>query len=96
MLLGCLGRVSYSTRLAWLYHRALFPLNESIGTILKQKILLNAEDALSLASKFKLRCLFNAFERIVVVNAECTPQPPLNGALLPWGEFHSGLGTLEL
>ena len=21
---------------------------------------------------------------------ECTPHPPLNGALLPWGEFYSG------
>ena len=29
------------------------------------------------------------------MNAKCTPHPPLNGALLPWGEFHSGLGTLE-
>ena len=25
------------------------------------------------------------------MNVEFTPHPPLNGALLPWGEFHSGL-----
>ena len=44
----------------------------------------------SLTEYTPINILENLFEIEIVL--ECTPHPPLNGALLPWGEFYSGFG----
>ena len=100
-----LARLGYSTK-----SRSRFVIVLKLGTVFKAQMLtmifcswtfyiffnlkLKLKWNLSFCKFYEVVVQLKALERIV--NAKCTPHPPLNGALLPWGEFHSGLGTLEL